>query len=70
MPEKKTLKTPAEILATALKKEKIAFAFYSRLLQSSNVDFVQDLLTTLRDEEIKHVRMIEKKIADLNMGRG
>ncbi len=66
----KTLSAPDDILEAALKKEKVAFRFYNNLLQGTHVDFVRDLLEQLRDEEAKHVRMIEKKIAAMEAGRG
>ncbi len=59
-----------EILRAALKKEENAYAFYDRLLQSSGVEFIRELLVTLRDEEAKHIRLIKDKLARLNAGRG
>ena len=63
-----TLPTPIEILQSALKKEKDAYHYYDTLLNSTTVLFLQDLLEQLRDEEHKHVVMIEKKIAKLQSG--
>ncbi len=57
--------TPLEILQAALKKEKDAYHFYSNLLNTTTVLFLQELLEQLRDEEHKHILMIEKKIAKM-----
>lgn len=57
------LQTPVEILEAALEKEKDAYRFYDDLLNSTTVLIVQELLEHLRDEERKHMLMIEKKIA-------
>lgn len=68
MPHKK-LNTPAEILAVALKKEQNAHAFYDKMQRMTNVDFVKELCGQLREEEARHIKMIEKKIAQHNIGR-
>ena len=60
--------TPLEILQAALKKEKDAYHFYNNLLNTTTVLFLQELLEQLRDEEHKHIQMIEKKIAKMNSG--
>jgi len=57
--------TPIDILTAALKKEREAYSFYDRLIHSSGVTVVQELLEQLRDEEHKHMLMIEKKISRL-----
>jgi rubrerythrin len=57
--------TPIDILTAALKKEREAYAFYNRLIGSSTVTVVQELLEQLRDEEHKHILLIEGKIARL-----
>jgi rubrerythrin len=57
--------TPIDILTAALKKEREAYAFYNRLIISSTVTVVQELLEQLRDEEHKHILLIEGKIARL-----
>lgn len=66
--EPPALQTPIEILQAALKKEKDAYHFYDTLLNRSTVFFLQDLLEQLRDEEHKHIVLIEKKIAKLQSG--
>lgn len=57
--------TPIDILNAALKKEREAYSFYNQLIQSSTVTMVQELLEQLRDEEHKHMVMIEEKISRL-----
>jgi len=59
--EPPTLQTPIEILQAALKKEKDAYHF-------STVLFLQELLEHLRDEEHKHVLMIEKILTKMQSG--
>jgi rubrerythrin len=63
-----TPQTPIEILQTALKKEKDAYHFYDTLLNSTTVLFLQELLEQLRDEEHKHVLMIEKILTKIQSG--
>jgi rubrerythrin len=64
------LKTPMEILTKALEKERQAFEFYSAMLDQTRVRMLQELLATLKDEEQKHMRMIQGRIAELELGRG
>ena len=64
------LTTPMDILRKALEKEQQAFEFYSSMLNQTRVRMLQELLATLKDEEQKHIRMIQGKIADLELGRG
>jgi rubrerythrin len=66
----KELSTPAEILQVALKKEQNALMFYNRILAGARVDFIRILIEQLRDEEAKHVKMIERKITSLKTGKG
>jgi len=63
-----TPQTPIEVLQAALKKEKDAYNFYHTLLDSTTVLFLQELLEQLRDEEHKHVLMIEKILAKMQSG--
>ena len=63
------LKTVDEILRAALAKEEAAFNFYSELLNHTKVDLVRDLVALLKDEEQKHIRLIERKITELSLGR-
>ena len=64
-PKDRPMGTPIDILTAALKKEREAYTFYNQLISSSAVAVVQELLEQLRDEEHKHVRMIEEKISRL-----
>jgi rubrerythrin len=57
--------TPIEILHAALKKENDAYHFYGDLLNTTKVLFLQELLEKLRDEEHKHIIMIQKEIAKI-----
>ncbi|MBN2108246.1 MAG: ferritin-like domain-containing protein [Deltaproteobacteria bacterium] len=66
--EKKTPHTPIEILKEALRKEQSSYTFYNDMLQQSTVGFVSDILEELRDAEFHHMKMIEKKIAHLELG--
>ena len=68
--ERKMPKTPVEILQIALKKEQSSLRLYDNMLKEARVDFVRELLEKLRDEEFKHVQMVEKRISQLEMGRG
>ncbi len=60
--------TPEEILNRALAKEKAAFNYYDRMLRSTNIDLIQGLLQELKNEEYKHIKMIESKIRQLSVG--
>jgi rubrerythrin len=64
-PKNRPTGTPIDILIAALKKEREAYAFYNQLIGSSTVTVVQELLEQLRDEEHKHILLIEGKIARL-----
>jgi rubrerythrin len=64
-PKNRPTGTPIDILTAALKKEREAYAFYNRLISGSTVTVVQELLEQLRDEEHKHILLIEGKIARL-----
>jgi len=68
--QKADLKTPMDILTKALEKERQAFEFYSAMLNQTRVRMIQELLATLKDEEQKHIKMTQGKIADLELGRG
>jgi len=49
----------------ALEKERAAYVFYSEACASSKVDMIRELLEELRNEEAKHIKLIEKKLAEL-----
>lgn len=63
------LKTPGEILEFALEQEKEACRLYGELLNDTKAEILRDLVAQLKDEELRHVHLIERKIADLNLGR-
>ncbi len=61
----RTAGTPIDILTAALTKEREAYTFYNQLIGGSTVTVIQELLEQLRDEEHKHILLIEGKIARL-----
>ena len=63
------LTTPKEILTVALQKEESAYRFYEAVMNSTKVDFIQDLASQLRDEEQRHILLIRKLLTDLDAGR-
>jgi rubrerythrin len=62
-------KTPGELLELALAKEKQSHAFYEALLAHGQAGLLRELVEQLKDEEYNHVRRIEQKLAELNLGR-
>ena len=62
------LSTPGEILRAALRKEQAAHRFYDELLKRSKIGISRELLERLREEEGRHVRIIEKELAALRRG--
>jgi len=69
MSNKRRLNTPDEILNAALAKEQQARQFYAGLVDQCQIDMVKQLIERLKDEENKHVKMIEEMMADLRLGR-
>ena len=69
MADKRRLSTPDEILRAALGKELEARAFYSGLAERCQIETVKELLEKLKDEENKHVKMVEDMMASLRLGR-
>ena len=65
-----SLSTPGDILRAALAKEKAAYRFYERIETQCRIDYVQELLCRLKDEEGKHIKLIDAMLADMNLGRG
>ncbi len=63
--EPRDLTTPMEILEAALQKEKSAYQFYDNLMNNTNIELLQEIIEQLRDEEYKHILIIEKKMAQL-----
>ncbi len=70
MRDKRRLSTPDEILNAALAKERQSRAFYAGLAEQCRIEMVRELLEKLKDEENKHIKMIEEMLADLRLGRG
>jgi len=69
MSNKRRLNTPDEILNAALAKEQQARQFYAGLVDQCQIDMVKQLIERLKDEENKHVKMIEEMLANLRLGR-
>jgi rubrerythrin len=67
--KKLELKTPNQILQMALAKEKEARDFYDEQAAHCPVDFVRKLLEKLKDEESKHIRLVQGMITKLSVGR-
>lgn len=63
------LKTPGGILEFALEQKRETHRLYGELLNDSGTEILRDVVTQLKDEELRHVHFIERKIADLNLGR-
>ena len=68
MPHTPCLKTPDEILNVALAKERQSYKFYAGLAEGCRIDFVKKLIETLKNEEHKHVRMVEDMLTKLRLG--
>ncbi len=64
----KKLNTYEKILEAALKKEKAAYAFYEKHMKNSKVRLLQEIFEELRDEEAKHVAVIQKKLEEIRYG--
>jgi len=69
MRDDRRLSTPDEILNAALAKERQARTFYSELAERCQIEMVKELLEKLKDEENKHVKMVEDMMAALRLGR-
>ena len=59
--------TPMEILKLALKKEQAAYAFYADVRDHAKVGMVRTLAEELCEEEQRHIRLVEKHIAQINL---
>jgi rubrerythrin len=69
MRDYRRLSTPDEILTAALAKERQARTFYSGLAEQCQIEMVNELLEKLKDEENKHVKMVEDMMVALRLGR-
>jgi rubrerythrin len=67
--KKLELKTSDQVLRAALAKEKEARDFYDEQAAHCPVEFVRKLLEKLKNEESKHIRMVQGMITKLNVGR-
>jgi rubrerythrin len=68
MRDNRRLNTPDEILNAALAKERQSREFYARLAEQCQIEMVRELLEKLKDEENKHVKMVEDMLAALRLG--
>ena len=59
---------PHAVLEAALAKERAAHRFYDSKAQTATLAVVRDLLLRLKDEEAKHIRLIEGLLAKLDLG--
>ncbi len=63
------LNTPMGILKTALKMEKASYRFYDDLLKKhKSSEILREIIEQLREEEYRHIQIIEKKITKLGLG--
>jgi rubrerythrin len=70
MEQKDGLRDLEGILETALAKEKAALRFYSGLLVKHSLEGpVRELVERLKDEEYKHVRMIDEMMVNMRRGK-
>ncbi len=60
--------SPVQLLEEALKEERAAYDFYASSAANCKVFFLSELLTELRDEEAKHVKMIQTMLTQLRAG--
>jgi len=67
--KKLELRTYDQILQVALAKEMEARDFYDEEAAHCGVDSVRRLLEKLKDEESKHIRLVQGMITKLSAGR-
>lgn len=60
-------KTPIEILRDALVRERQAHDYYEQMLHNCKSDVVVELLETLKNEESRHLRLIQAMIARMEL---
>ena len=68
MEEERVGATLMDILETALKREEASYHFYDRILQETTADLFSETIEQLREEEYRHIRIIEKMIEELRSG--
>ncbi len=66
--QKPKLDTAKDILEAALRKEKASYNFYDNLLKNTKVGILEEILEKLREEEYKHIRVIEKRLSKMGLG--
>ncbi len=62
-----TPKTPVEILKDALAREQAAHDFYAQMMLNCKTDMVVELLETLKNEESRHIRLVQAMIVKLKL---
>ena len=67
--KKLELRTSDQILQVALAKEKEARDFYDEQIVDCRVDFVRELLEKLKNEESKHIHLVQGMITKLKLGK-
>lgn len=63
-----TLRTPVEILTAALAREKAAHDFYEITSEHCKIDMVRKLLDDLKNEESRHIRLIQTMLTKMELG--
>ncbi|MFO7535966.1 MAG: ferritin family protein [Kiritimatiellia bacterium] len=63
-----TLHTPEQILRAALAREKQAHDFYENMALHCKVELVRRLLDDLKNEESRHIRLIQALLAKMELG--
>jgi rubrerythrin len=61
--------TVGQILDKSLNRERQAHDFYEQLAAGCSVGCVRELLDRLKDEESRHISMIQKMIERVESGR-
>jgi rubrerythrin len=62
------LKMPVDILNAALEGEKKTHAFYTYMSAHCQIDSVREFFENLKDEEYKHIQLIEGMLVRLRRG--
>ncbi len=69
-PKPANAQTAKELLELALTKEKEAHAFYEAFANRYASSVLKEFALALKDDEYRHIKQIEKKLSELNAGRG
>lgn len=62
------LKMPEDILNAALEEEKKTHAYYTYMCAHCQIDDVRVFFEKLKDEEYKHIQLIEDMLVRLRLG--